>query len=125
MQLASLSPLTRSQTVPTYMHCKTSPTAALPTTAACCGPSSGWPPNCGPNLGDVASDDDRGTLRELARFLVGPAEIAELLGVEANTINVWKVRHANFPDPIRRLRSGDLWDVREIMAWARATGRRN
>lgn len=71
----------------------------------------------------MESDDDLGTLHSLARFLVGPAEIADLLGVEANTINVWKVRHANFPDPIRRLRSGDLWDVREISAWARETGR--
>ncbi len=36
------------------------------------------------------------SLRGLAKFLVGPAEIAERLGVEANTINVWKARHPNF-----------------------------
>ena len=62
-------------------------------------------------------------LRPLARFLVGPAEIAELLGVESNTINVWKVRHSSFPSPVRRLRSGDIWDVREIRKWAEDTGR--
>lgn len=55
--------------------------------------------------------------------LVGPAEIGELLGVDANTVNVWKVRHAQFPAPVRRLRSGDIWDRREIIAWATATGR--
>lgn len=59
----------------------------------------------------------------LSRFLVGPAEIGELLKVEANTINVWKVRHPDFPPPVRRLRSGDVWDSREITAWAVRTGR--
>ncbi len=77
----------------------------------------------GHSLVTVASGEEIETLRDLARFLVGPAEIAELLGIEANTINVWKVRHADFPKSIRRLRSGDLWDVRDITAWARATGR--
>ena len=62
-------------------------------------------------------------LRRLAKYLVGPAEIAELLGVEANTINVWKVRHLDFPPPVRRLKSGDVWDVREVRSWAQKTGR--
>lgn len=62
-------------------------------------------------------------LRSLAQHLVGPAEIGSLLGVEANTINVWKVRHADFPRPVRRLKSGDVWDVRDVQAWAVATGR--
>lgn len=63
-------------------------------------------------------------LRDLARFLVGPAEIAQILDIEANTINVWKVRHASFPAPVRRLISGDIWDVRDIRAWATSTGRK-
>lgn len=62
-------------------------------------------------------------LRAVAQYLVGPAEIGELLNVDANTVNVWKVRHAEFPTPVRRLRSGDIWDRREVVAWARATGR--
>lgn len=62
-------------------------------------------------------------LRVLAEHLVGPAEIGELLGVDANTVNVWKVRHAQFPTPVRRLRSGDIWDRREVIAWATATRR--
>lgn len=62
-------------------------------------------------------------LRALAGHLVGPAEIGELLGVDANTVNVWKIRHTQFPAPVRRLRSGDIWDRREVIAWATATGR--
>lgn len=68
-------------------------------------------------------DHDPGLLRSLAVYLVGPAEIAEMLKVEANTVNVWKVRHQDFPAPVRRLRSGDLWDGREVRAWAEKTGR--
>ncbi|MGJ0121734.1 hypothetical protein ACQ7HM_21235 [Williamsia sp. MIQD14] len=63
------------------------------------------------------------SLRELAKFLVGPAEIAVALGIEANTVNVWKTRHSLFPKPVKRLRAGDLWDIREIEAWAESTGR--
>lgn len=69
------------------------------------------------------ADDDREQLRALAEYLVGPAEIADLLKVEANTVNVWKVRHDEFPAPVRRLRHGDVWDVREVRAWAERTGR--
>lgn len=69
------------------------------------------------------SDAAENHLRALAVHLVGPAEIGELLGVDANTINVWKVRHSQFPAPVRRLRSGDVWDRREVIAWATATGR--
>lgn len=71
----------------------------------------------------VVAEDDRDQLRSLADFLVGPAEIAELLQIEANTINVWKNRHPDFPTPVRRLKSLDVWDVREIRAWAEKTGR--
>lgn len=67
--------------------------------------------------------DDREALRLLAQHLVGPAEIGDLLHVEANTINVWKVRHSEFPAPVRRLKSGDLWDVRDVREWAEQTGR--
>lgn len=66
---------------------------------------------------------DESDLRALAEYLVGPAEIGELLGVDANTVNVWKVRHPQFPAPVRRLRSGDIWDRREVIAWATATSR--
>lgn len=68
-------------------------------------------------------DGERGLLRGLAKHLVGPAEIAELLHSKANTINVWKVRHKDFPPPVRRLKSGDVWDVRDVVDWAKKTHR--
>jgi hypothetical protein len=66
---------------------------------------------------------EAGDLRRLAKHIVGPAEIADLLGVHANTINAWKVRDVDFPTPIRRLRGIDLWDRRDVLAWAERTGR--
>ncbi len=75
-----------------------------------------------PNLRDVA-DEDREELRSLAEHLVGPAEIGKLLKIEPNTVNVWKVRHPDFPAPVRRLKTGDVWDVREVQSWAEKTGR--
>jgi len=59
----------------------------------------------------------------MAVHLAGPAEIAELLGIKPNTINQWKVRHSDFPIPVRKLRSGEIWDIREVHAWAVRTGR--
>ncbi len=67
--------------------------------------------------------EDKRTLRELAEFLVGAAEIAELLEVHPNTINAWKVRDVDFPEPLRKLRGLDLWDRREIIDWAQRTNR--
>lgn len=71
----------------------------------------------------VTEEEGGESLRALAAHLAGPAEIASSLGVEANTINVWKVRHPDFPAPVRRLKSGDLWDIREVRRWAEQTGR--
>lgn len=58
-----------------------------------------------------------------AEYLVGAAEIAEMLGVDGNTINQWKSRHSDFPKPIRVLKAASVWDVREIQRWATETGR--
>jgi hypothetical protein len=55
--------------------------------------------------------------------LGGPAEIAEDLGVDANTINQWKIRHADFPDPVVRLKCGYIWSRSEVRAWAVQTNR--
>lgn len=61
---------------------------------------------------------------EDARFLAGPKEVGAVLGVDANTVNVWlRRRSAGFPLPIVRLAGCSIWDVREIIAWADATAR--
>lgn len=61
-----------------------------------------------------------------ARHLAGPAEIAGVLGVEANTVNVWRRRgfkgHA-FPEPVVKLAGSNVWDIRDVIAWADKTGR--
>lgn len=67
--------------------------------------------------------DSEPSLRSLAQYVVGPAEIAELLGVHPNTVNTWKARGIELPAPIRHLRGIDLWDEREVLAWAERTGR--
>lgn len=61
-----------------------------------------------------------------ARYLAGPKEIGQVLGVEANTVNVWQRREASgsvFPQPVVRLAAGAVWDIRDIIAWADATSR--
>lgn len=78
---------------------------------------------CGRGRSTLEGMDEQPTLREMAGFLVGAAEIAELLRVHPNTINAWKVRDLDFPLPIRRLRGLDIWDQREVLAWARRTNR--
>lgn len=69
------------------------------------------------------AEGDRELLRRLAQRLVGPAEIAALLNVAANTINAWKARHSDFPTPVRRLKMGDVWDSEDIVHWADESGR--
>jgi hypothetical protein len=61
-----------------------------------------------------------------ARYLAGPKEIGEVLGVKANTLNVWQRRgfaDREFPEPLVRLAGCKVWDIRDVIAWADATGR--
>jgi hypothetical protein len=58
------------------------------------------------------------------RFLAGPKEVGIVLGVDANTVNVWQRRGAaGFPAPVVRLAGCSVWDIREVIAWADATNR--
>ena len=53
---------------------------------------------------------------------VGTAEIAERLGVQRNTVQVWRKRGVLL-EP-KSIASGvALWDWPDVEAWARATGR--
>ncbi len=61
-----------------------------------------------------------------ARFLAGPKEVGAVLGVEANTVNVWQRRQASmnpFPAPVVKLAGTAVWDIRDVIAWADKTGR--
>jgi hypothetical protein len=56
--------------------------------------------------------------------LVGAAEIAERLGLASTSVvRDWRLRHADFPAPVRRLRMGSVWRWSDVERWARATGR--
>lgn len=55
---------------------------------------------------------------------VGVTEIAERLHVRRDTVNKWRERHADFPEP-RWTVSGYLaWDYADVVAWIEKTGRR-
>ena len=50
--------------------------------------------------------------------LVGVAEVAELFGVSRQAASNWRERHADFPTPIASLKSGPVWQLSDILAWA-------
>lgn len=54
--------------------------------------------------------------------LVGVAEIAELFGVSRQAASNWRDRHADFPTPVASLKSGPVWELRDIAAWAEQRG---
>jgi len=57
------------------------------------------------------------------KHLAGAAEIGQVLGVQANTVNQWRSRYPDFPAPLATLSGGAIWDIREIIAWADVTDR--
>ena len=50
--------------------------------------------------------------------LVGVAEIAEIFGVSRQAASNWRERHSDFPTPIASLKSGPVWELPDILAWA-------
>ena len=54
--------------------------------------------------------------------LVGIAEIAQLFGVTRQAASNWRERHENFPPPAASLRSGPVWELPDINAWAEEQG---
>lgn len=66
---------------------------------------------------------DLGWLVVDAKYLAGATEIGEVLGADGNTVNQWKRRYPDFPEPVLVLSGRPLWDIREVVGWARHTGR--
>ena len=58
----------------------------------------------------------------LETFPVGAAEIAERLGVRAQTVHTWRQRQI-MPEPRWTVSGQPAWDWREIEEWAKRTGR--
>lgn len=50
--------------------------------------------------------------------LVGVAELADLFGVSRQAASNWRERHADFPTPAASLKSGPVWELPDIIAWA-------
>jgi hypothetical protein len=55
--------------------------------------------------------------------LVGPVEVADMLGVKVNTIAQWRKRFADFPAPLIELSGTYIWNRHQITEWAVAHGR--
>ena len=55
--------------------------------------------------------------------LVGVAEIAEMLGVSRQRVDAITRTHSDFPKPVAELASGRIWMRRDVLTWARKTGR--
>jgi hypothetical protein len=57
--------------------------------------------------------------------LTSAGELADLLGVTRQAILFWNSNRERygFPEPLKRLASGYVWDVDEVERWARRTGR--
>lgn len=55
---------------------------------------------------------------------VGASEIADRLGVhQRQAVHMWQRRHADFRQPVAKLRLGQIWCWPEVERWAKKTGR--
>jgi hypothetical protein len=51
--------------------------------------------------------------------LAGIAEIAARLGVTKPAVSNWKVRHADFPEPLITVSGAPIFSMRQVLAWYR------
>lgn len=56
-------------------------------------------------------------------YLVALGDIANLAGVEKDTVAKWIMRHSDFPAPFAATSAGKIWERADIEAWLKATGR--
>lgn len=54
--------------------------------------------------------------------LLGLAEVADLLGVTKQNVANWRARREDFPPPMANLKSGPVWSLDAIQAWASSEG---
>lgn len=54
--------------------------------------------------------------------LVGVSEIAQRLGLKnAGMVSGWRRHYADFPEPVAKLRIGNVYAFADVEAWAKAT----
>jgi predicted DNA-binding transcriptional regulator AlpA len=66
---------------------------------------------------------DNSTIPRMRQILVGAKEVADLLGVSRQRVNKIAQTHSEFPAPLGILAGGRIWSQRDILQWARRTGR--
>lgn len=49
--------------------------------------------------------------------LVGITEIAQRAGTAPGTVQSWRNRHTDFPEPLVRLAIGPVWDWEPVRVW--------
>jgi predicted DNA-binding transcriptional regulator AlpA len=54
--------------------------------------------------------------------VVAMAELIDMLGLSKSWV-VRLVKEPDFPEPLARLRAGQIWSYADIAAWAERTGR--
>jgi predicted DNA-binding transcriptional regulator AlpA len=54
---------------------------------------------------------------------VGIVEIAQRLGVQRGTVDMWRFRSLHFPEPRWQVGGRPAWDWSDVEAWAKASGR--
>jgi predicted DNA-binding transcriptional regulator AlpA len=54
--------------------------------------------------------------------VVAMAELIEMLGLSKSWV-VRLVKEPDFPEPMARLRAGQIWSYNDITEWAKRTGR--
>lgn len=54
--------------------------------------------------------------------VVAMAELIDMLGVSKSWV-VRLVKEPDFPEPLERLRAGQIWNYRDIADWAERKGR--
>ncbi|MFP5237644.1 MAG: AAA family ATPase [Acidobacteriota bacterium] len=51
--------------------------------------------------------------------LIGVNEVAELAKVSRQAVSNWRMRFADFPQPVAELRAGPVFRARQVQAWLR------
>lgn len=55
--------------------------------------------------------------------LIGLSEIAEIAETSSQSVNNWKKRYGDFPEPAIKIKAGEFYEREQIMKWLRKRGR--
>lgn len=58
-----------------------------------------------------------------SRQLVSPSQVADLAGVAPSTVSNWRARSSTFPSPSSGSNARPLFDMDEVLAWLKSSGK--